>query len=64
MAATHPLERTLYVRHQQLRKMIARWGSNNGPSAVVEHGANPGLVSHFVKQALFEISNKILTRGE
>jgi homospermidine synthase len=57
MAATHPLERTLYVRHQQLRKMIARWGSNNGPSAVVEHGANPGLVSHFAKQALFEISN-------
>ena len=51
----HPLDRTLYVRHMALRRMIARWGDNNGPSAVVEHGANPGLVSHFTKQALEEI---------
>ncbi|NQV96404.1 MAG: saccharopine dehydrogenase NADP-binding domain-containing protein, partial [Acidimicrobiaceae bacterium] len=63
MAEIHPLNRTLYVRHQAIRKMINRWGSNDGPSAVVEHGANPGLVSHFAKQALFEISNKILTDG-
>jgi len=63
MAATKPLDRTLYVRHQSIRKMIAKWGSNKGPSAVVEHGANPGLVSHFAKQALFEISNKILADG-
>ncbi|NBO98439.1 MAG: homospermidine synthase, partial [Actinobacteria bacterium] len=63
MAATHPLDRTLYVRHQTIRKMISKWGSNKGPSAVVEHGANPGLVSHFAKQALFEISNKILSDG-
>jgi len=63
MAATHPLDRTLYVRHQAIRKMISKWGSNKGPSAVVEHGANPGLVSHFAKQALFEISNKILNDG-
>jgi homospermidine synthase len=27
----------------------------NGPTAVLTHGANPGLVSHFVKQALLEI---------
>ncbi|MFM8002158.1 MAG: saccharopine dehydrogenase NADP-binding domain-containing protein, partial [Actinomycetota bacterium] len=63
MAATNPLDRTLYVRHQSIRKMIGRWGANNGPSSVVEHGANPGLVSHFAKQALFEISNKILSEG-
>ncbi|MFM8902606.1 MAG: saccharopine dehydrogenase NADP-binding domain-containing protein, partial [Actinomycetota bacterium] len=63
MAATNPRDRTLYVRHQSIRKMIGRWGANNGPSSVVEHGANPGLVSHFAKQALFEISNKILSEG-
>jgi len=63
MAEIHPLNRTLYVRHQAIRKMINRWGANDGPSAVVEHGANPGLVSHFAKQALSEISNKILTDG-
>ncbi len=27
-----------------------------GPTAVVTHGANPGLVSHFVKQALLNIA--------
>src|SRR6266851_4684831 len=26
-----------------------------GPTAVITHGANPGLVSHFVKQALLDI---------
>jgi homospermidine synthase len=28
----------------------------NGPTAVLTHGANPGLVSHFVKQALVDIA--------
>lgn len=27
-----------------------------GPTAVITHGANPGLVSHFVKQALLDIA--------
>jgi homospermidine synthase len=43
--------------------MIAGWGDNRGPSAVVEHGANPGLVSHFVKQALTELAERLLTDG-
>jgi homospermidine synthase len=60
MQAVHPLDRTLYVRHMDLRRMMARWGDNQGPTAVVEHGANPGLVSHFAKQALTEISTKLL----
>ncbi len=29
----------------------------NGPTAVLAHGANPGLVSHFVKQALLNIAH-------
>lgn len=63
MQAVHPLDRTLYVRHMELRRMMARWGSNDGPTAVVEHGANPGLVSHFTKQALTEIATRILVDG-
>jgi homospermidine synthase len=62
-ATTHPLDRTLYVRHMALRRMIARWGDNKGSSAVVEHGANPGLVSHFTKQALEEIGASTLKDG-
>jgi homospermidine synthase len=62
-ATTTPQERTLYWRHMALRRQIARWGSNDGPSAVVEHGANPGLVSHFTKQALVEIAEAVLVDG-
>ena len=63
MAATNPLDRTLYVRHQAIDKMIKGWGGNDGPTAVLEHGANPGLVSHFVKQALVEICTRIIGEG-
>jgi homospermidine synthase len=56
----HPSERTLYRRHMNLRRMIARW-SEPGPTAVLEHGANPGLISHFTKQALLDIARQALT---
>jgi homospermidine synthase len=62
-ASTSPQDRTLYWRHMALRRQIAGWGSNDGPSAVVEHGANPGLVSHFTKQALVEIAAAVLADG-
>ncbi len=62
-ASTPPQERTLYWRHMALRRQLARWGDNDGPSAVVEHGANPGLVSHFTKQALVEIAEAVLRDG-
>ena len=63
LASTHPLDRTLYVRHMDIRRMIAGWGDNNGATAVLEHGANPGLVSHFTKQALTEIVTAMLAGG-
>jgi homospermidine synthase len=56
-ASRPPLERTLYHRHMRLRAMAAEWKSQ-GPTAIVEHGANPGLVSHFVKKALGEIAER------
>jgi homospermidine synthase len=51
----HPTERTLYWRHMNLRRMTASW-SEPGPTAVLEHGANPGLISHFTKQGLLDIA--------
>ena len=33
-------------------------GGKKGPTALVTHGANPGLVSHFVKQALIDIARE------
>jgi len=55
----HPTERTLYWRHMNLRRMITGW-SDPGPTAVLEHGANPGLISHFTKQALLDIAQQAL----
>ena len=57
-----PQDRTLYVRHQRLQEMTRGW-SVPGPTAVVEHGANPGLVSHWTKVALTDIATAIL-RGD
>ena len=51
----HPTEKTLYFRHMNLRRMIAKW-KTKGPTAVIEHGANPGLISHFTKQGLLDIA--------
>jgi len=62
LALRPPLERTLYHRHMRLREMKASW-SSKGPTSIVEHGANPGLVSHFVKKALIEIGTKALSDG-
>lgn len=54
-----PQKRTLYSRHMALRKRFGSW-DKKGPSMIVEHGANPGLVSHFTKLALCDIALKIM----
>jgi len=54
-----PAEQTLYWRHMNLRRMVSSW-KEPGPTAVVEHGANPGLISHFTKQALLDIAERAL----
>ena len=55
----HPTHLTLYWRHMNLRKMLATW-TTPGPTAVLEHGANPGLISHFTKHALLDIATRCL----
>lgn len=54
-----PCARTLYVRHMAIRELMRSWKDRPGPTAVVEHGANPGLVSHFTKVALLDIGEKL-----
>jgi len=56
----HPTHRTLYARHLNLRRMQGSWPAK-GPTAVIEHGANPGLISHFVKQGLIDIGQCLIT---
>jgi homospermidine synthase len=55
----HPTERTLYWRHMNIRRQIAKW-KTPGATAVLEHGANPGLISHFTKKGLIDIGNRLI----
>ena len=59
----HPTEKTLYWRHMTLRRMTAKW-KEKGPTAVIEHGANPGLISHFTKQGLLDIGESLIADGK
>ena len=39
--------------------LVLRNKYSDGPTAVLTHGANPGLVSHFVKEALLNIAKAV-----
>jgi homospermidine synthase len=60
-----PHERSLYFRQMELRKLKIEMESKNKstPTIIVDHGANPGLVSHFTKRALLEIGSEMLKRN-
>lgn len=57
----HPTSRTLYHRHMQLQEMIKKWQKQNSATAVLEHGANPGLISHFAKKGLCDLATDLLS---
>jgi homospermidine synthase len=61
-----PYDKSLYARHQEIDKEISSWFDNNGATAVLDHGANPGLISHFMKQGLIDLakSKKITNKDE
>ena len=49
-----PAARSNYALRESALALRPRYPG--GPTAVITHGANPGLVSHFVKQALIELA--------
>ena len=49
-----PAQRSNYALRESM--LALRAGLGPGPTAVVAHGANPGMVSYFVKQALLNIA--------
>lgn len=49
-----PSQRSNYGMREMVRELRQKHG--NGHTAVSCHGANPGLVTHFVKQALLDIA--------
>lgn len=54
------IEMTLYARQQNVHKLVQSWADAHGPTMVIEHGANPGLISHFVKQGLVDRAHYFL----
>lgn len=51
-------ERSNYHLRQRLMDYRSENNTQGKPTAIVAHGANPGLVNHFVKAALMEIANR------
>jgi homospermidine synthase len=52
-------KKSLYYKQMQIREMVSKW--NNGYiTAVLDHGANPGLISHFTKKGIIDIALKYI----
>jgi len=51
-----PSARSNYALREEALALRQRYRA--GPTAIITHGANPGLVSHFVKQALVDLARK------
>src|SRR5512138_2189317 len=49
-----PSQRSNYALRESALALAPKMA--NGPTALLTHGANPGLVSHFVKEALLNIA--------
>ncbi|HOX03451.1 MAG TPA: saccharopine dehydrogenase C-terminal domain-containing protein [Candidatus Paceibacterota bacterium] len=58
MHSKSSLEKSLYARYEKLLPLARQW--RDSTTAVIDHGANPGLVSHFLKQGLLDIGARVL----
>ncbi|MFH0862387.1 MAG: saccharopine dehydrogenase C-terminal domain-containing protein [Candidatus Altiarchaeota archaeon] len=57
-----PYEKSLYLRQMRLRELTKDW--KDATTFVVDHGANPGLISHFAKQGLIDIAERMIADGK
>lgn len=56
-----PERRSNYALRQEMLDLRQQWEDTGsaGPTALLAHGANPGLVNHFVKRALVNIARDL-----
>jgi homospermidine synthase len=47
---------TINADHHDMNTLIQKYKYKKTPTIILEHGANPGLVSHLVKKALIDMS--------
>jgi len=51
-----PIDKSLYSRDMEIDKTVNSWKDNNGKTAILDMGANPGLISHFAKQGILDLA--------
>ncbi len=56
-----PYEKTLHFRHSRLVELTRSW--KDAPTCIVDHGANPGLISHFARKGLVDITTRMISDG-
>jgi homospermidine synthase len=56
-----PYEKSLHARQVRLRELAKDW--KDAPTFIVDHGANPGLISHFAKQGAIDIARRMIADG-
>jgi homospermidine synthase len=59
---TDPRKQTLYDRQIKIQKEIKKF--KNRTTAILTHGANPGWVSHFVKEALIDMVSYLVSHNQ
>lgn len=52
-------DKTLYKRQMQIKQLKEQFGDS--ATAILDHGANPGLISHFTKQGIMDIANAVIS---
>jgi len=56
-----PFEKSLYYKQMEIWKTISKWNNDQkAATAILDHGANPGLISHFTKKGIVDIAFKVL----
>ena len=63
MYTASPEKKSLYHRQMGLRNMTRTWPQNS-PTAVVDFGANPGLITAFTEKALVDIAHQAMSDGK
>lgn len=54
---------TLNARQHEISKMVSQWNQKKN-TMIIDHGANPGLVSHFLKYGLLDIAKAQIAQAQ
>lgn len=55
------LEKSLYRRYVRILELLPRW--RGATTAVLDHGVNPGLITHLTKRGLIDITRRLIGEG-